>query len=249
MLGLSPRPEKTDLKAVVTGKVEREKFTVEKVHFQSRPRAVRHRQPVSAEEPRQAGAGDPLPLRARCGEKGRRELRQQGHLSASRRLVRRAWLRVPDHRQLAARRDRGNPPRHAPREHVVVDRVGYTPAGVEAWNCIRALDYLETRPEVDRERMGATGRSGGGAYSWWIAALDDRIKAAAPVAGDHRPAQSRDRWRGRRALRLHVHPRTSHRWDYAQVAALVAPRPLLIANTDSDNIFPLDGVLRVHDKT
>jgi hypothetical protein len=57
---------------------------------------------------------------------------------------------------------------------------GYTSAGVEAWNCIRALDYLETRPEVDKSRFGVTGRSGGGAYSWWIAALDDRIKAAAP---------------------------------------------------------------------
>src|SRR5215217_655671 len=60
---------------------------------------------------------------------------------------------------------------------------GYTPAGVEAWNGIRALDYLETRPEVDRSRIGMTGRSGGGAYSWWVAALDDRIKVAAPTAG------------------------------------------------------------------
>src|SRR5439155_1435406 len=60
---------------------------------------------------------------------------------------------------------------------------GYTPAGVEAWNGIRALDYLETRPEVDRSRIGITGRSGGGAYSWWIAALDDRIKVAVPTAG------------------------------------------------------------------
>src|SRR5688500_19927276 len=60
---------------------------------------------------------------------------------------------------------------------------GYTPAGVEGWNSIRALDYLETRKEVDGKRFGVTGRSGGGAYSWWIAALDDRIKAAAPVAG------------------------------------------------------------------
>jgi len=55
--------------------------------------------------------------------------------------------------------------------------------GVEAWNGIRALDYLETRPEVDRTKFGVTGRSGGGAYSWFIAALDERIKVAVPTAG------------------------------------------------------------------
>jgi hypothetical protein len=120
---------------------------------------------------------------------------------------------------------------------------GYTPAGVEAWNCVRALDYLETRPEVDKDRFGVTGRSGGGAYSWWIAAIDDRIKAAVPVAGIT-------------DLQNHVvdgcveghcdcmYMVNTYRWDYPQVAALVAPRPLLISNTDSDGIFPLDGVVR-----
>jgi hypothetical protein len=40
----------------------------------------------------------------------------------------------------------------------------------------------------------------------------------------------------------------TYRWDYAQVAALVAPRPLLITNSDKDGIFPLDGVVRLHRK-
>jgi len=40
----------------------------------------------------------------------------------------------------------------------------------------------------------------------------------------------------------------TYRWDYAQVAALVAPRPLLISNTDKDRIFPLDGVVDVYSK-
>ena len=60
---------------------------------------------------------------------------------------------------------------------------GYTPAGVEAWFGIRALDYLCTRPEVDTNRFGITGHSGGGAYTWTVTALDDRIKVAAPLAG------------------------------------------------------------------
>ncbi len=113
---------------------------------------------------------------------------------------------------------------------------GYTPAGVEAWNCIRALDYLQARPEVDREKLGVTGRSGGGAYSWWIATLDERIKAAVPVAGVT-------------DLENHVvdgvveghcdcmYMVNTYRWDYGQVAALVAPRALLLTNSDKDNIF------------
>src|SRR5262249_3445585 len=60
---------------------------------------------------------------------------------------------------------------------------GYTPAGVELWNAIRALDYLETRPEMDAKKIGVTGRSGGGATSWWLAAADDRVQVAVPVAG------------------------------------------------------------------
>ena len=122
---------------------------------------------------------------------------------------------------------------------------GYTPAGVEAWNCIRALDYLETRPEVDSERFGVTGRSGGGAYSWWIAALDDRIKCAVPVAGitSLRNLVVDGCVEGHCDCMFMVN---TFGWDYAKVAALVAPRPLLISNSDKDTIFPLEGVVDIH---
>jgi dienelactone hydrolase len=125
---------------------------------------------------------------------------------------------------------------------------GYTPAGVEAWNGIRGIDYLLSRPEVDGSRIGVTGRSGGGAYSWWVAALDERVRAAVPVAGIT-------------SLRNHVVDGcveahcdcmfmvNTQRWDFAQVAALVAPRKLLISNTDNDSIFPLEGVVDVYKQT
>ena len=76
--------------------------------------------------------------------------------------------------------------------------------GVEAWNGIRGLDYLQSRPEVDPERVGVTGAFRGGAYSWWIAALDERVKAAVPVAGITSMRQPRRRRVRGGTLRLHV---------------------------------------------
>ena len=125
---------------------------------------------------------------------------------------------------------------------------GYSPAGVEAWNGIRALDYLQSRAEADGERIGMTGRSGGGAYTWWVSALDERVKVAVPVAGiaslkNHVVDGTVE---GHCDCMFHVN---TYRWDFPAIAALVAPRPLLIANTDKDRIFPLDGVVDVYNKT
>ncbi|MCC9601368.1 acetylxylan esterase [Stieleria sp. JC731] len=122
---------------------------------------------------------------------------------------------------------------------------GYTPAGVEAFNCVRALDYLQSRQEVEGDRIGVTGRSGGGAYSWWIAAIDERIKVAVPVAGiTNMVNHVVDGCVEGHCDCMYMVNR--FRWDFSKVAALVAPRPLLISNTDSDRIFPLDGVVDLH---
>src|SRR5262245_50331931 len=131
---------------------------------------------------------------------------------------------------------------------------GYTPAGVELWNGIRALDYLETRPEVDTKRIGVTGRSGGGAYSWWLAAADDRVAAAVPVAGivDLRShlIEGSDRL-AKGVVAGHcdcMYFVNTYRWDFATVAALIAPRPLLLGNSDADDIFPVAGYRRLAEK-
>lgn len=122
---------------------------------------------------------------------------------------------------------------------------GYTPAGLEAWAGIRGLDFLETRPEVDKTRFGVTGRSGGGAYSWWVAALDERIKAAAPTAGvtTMRNHVIDGCVEGHCDCMFYVN---TYRWDFDRLVALVAPRPLLICNTDKDPIFPIDGVFKIY---
>ena len=248
MLGLSPLPPRTDLKPVVTGKVDHPEFTVENLHFQSRPGLY-----VTGNLYIPKGLTKPAPaILYVCGHG---QVRKNGVAYGSKVFYQHhgGWLArngyvclVIDTFELGE--IEGN--HHGTYRDGLWwwNARGYTPAGVEAWNSIRALDYLETRPEVDRERFGITGRSGGGAYSWYVAALDDRIKAAVPVAGIT-------------DLHNHVVDGTveghcdcmyvvnTHRWDYWQVAALIAPRPLLISNTDKDSLFPLEGVVRLHDAT
>ena len=128
---------------------------------------------------------------------------------------------------------------------------GYTPAGVELWNAMRALDYLQGRPEVDPNRLGVTGRSGGGATSWWLASTDERVKAAVPVAGigdlrAHVFAGEQERFL-RGCVTGHCDCMFFHNvggLDYSHVIALCAPRPVLLGNSDADPIFPVGGYRR-----
>jgi len=247
MLGLKPLPEKTDLKPVVTGKVEHEQFTVENIHFQSRPGLY-----VTGNLYIPKGLEKPAPaILYVCGHAiAKKDNISYGNKTAYQHHG--AWFARHGYVCLTIdtlQRGEIEGIHHGTYRYKMWwwNSRGYTPAGVEAWNCIRALDYLETRKEVDSSRFGVTGRSGGGAYSWWISALDDRIKVAVPVAGIT-------------DLQNHVvdgcveghcdcmYIVNTFGWDYPLVAALVAPRPLLISNSDKDTIFPLGGVVRVHEK-
>src|SRR5215475_15363711 len=124
---------------------------------------------------------------------------------------------------------------------------GYTPAGVECWNGVRGIDYLVSRPDVDAERIGVTGISGGGAATFWIAAADERVKVAVPVSGmsDLQSYVSNKVINGHCDCMFLVN---TYRWEWTTIAALVAPRPLLFANSDNDGIFPMDGNRRIFKK-
>lgn len=247
MLSLNPLPERTDLKATVTGKVEHEAFTVENLHFQSMPGlyvTANLYLPKNLSQPAPtilyvSGHGPVISNGVSYGNK----VAYQHHGAW---FARNGYIcLILDTLQLGEIQGLHH---GTYRENLWWwNSRGYTPAGVEAWNSIRALDYLQTRPEVDPKRFGVTGRSGGGAYSWWVSALDERIKVAAPVAGitDLQNHVVDGVVEGHCDCMFTVN---TYRWDYPQVAALFAPRPLLIVNTDSDTIFPLDGVMWLHGK-
>ena len=117
---------------------------------------------------------------------------------------------------------------------------GYTPAGVEVWNVIRALDYLETRPEIDASKLGITGRSGGAAMSWFPTAIDERLKVAVPVMGISTYAANveANTQKGHCDCMFLINSRMH---DMLHQGALIAPRPLLMAHGVKDALFPLPG--------
>jgi dienelactone hydrolase len=248
MLCLDPMPPRTDLKAVKTGEFEHEGIIVEKLQFQAMPGLY-----VTANLFRPKVVEKPLPtILYVCGHATKVN---DGISYGNKAGYEHHGVWYAKHGFVCLVIDTVELGEIHGEHHGTFSKGrfwwwsrGYTPAGVEAWQGIRALDYLETRPEVDKTRFGVTGRSGGGAYSWYIAALDERIKAAAPTAGIT-------------TLRNHVvdgcveghcdcmFMNNTYRWDYDKVAALVAPRALCIVNTDKDTIFPIDGVFKIYQST
>ncbi|HUU26657.1 MAG TPA: hypothetical protein VM123_02490 [archaeon] len=115
---------------------------------------------------------------------------------------------------------------------------GYSPLGVEVYNARRVIDYLVTRPEVDTEKIGATGISGGGVCTFFLTLTDNRIKAAAPVSGE---CSSVGQIEGRLAVEHCdcMYPVNSFGLLFSEMGALAAPRPFLPCNAESDPLYPL----------
>jgi Prolyl oligopeptidase family len=255
MIGLWPLPPRTDLKATITGTIDAGSFTVEKLHFQSKPGLY-----VTGNlyVPRNAKA-----LSAVLYVCGHGNIVKDGVSYGSKVFYQHhpTWFAqngyvclILDTLELG----------EIPGEHHGTSRIGewwwqsmgFTPAGVECWNAMRALDYLETRPEVDPKRMAVTGRSGGGATSWWLAAADDRPQCIIPVAGiadlySHLIEGELDPYKKGGVISGHcdcMYMVNTYQWDFPLVAALCAPRPLMLGNSDVDGIFPVGGYRRLADK-
>ncbi len=117
---------------------------------------------------------------------------------------------------------------------------GKTLQGKYVWDARRALDYLETRPEVDPARLGMIGHSLGGQETLFTTAADVRIKAAVSSCGfGSLRTLARDRILHNFALFV---PGLAEQGDYGAVLALIAPRPFLVAARSEDPIFPIDGI-------
>jgi len=118
---------------------------------------------------------------------------------------------------------------------------GLTWPGIVFWDDIRTVDYLVSRADVDRDRIGCLGISMGGYRACFLAALDERIRAACvtgfmstlrPMIQAHVDTHS---W-------VHFVPGLQRYLDLPDVATLHAPRPLLVQQCQQDRLFPPAGM-------
>jgi cephalosporin-C deacetylase-like acetyl esterase len=125
--------------------------------------------------------------------------------------------------------------------------LGQTISGWTVWDSMRAIDYLLSLPEVDSERIGITGKSGGGFNSLFTAALDHRVRAACVVASI---LQFNDwiKHGGPHCTCVYL-PGLYQEMEWFEIAGLVLPRPLLMIQGEEDSLFPVGGARRAAEDT
>ena len=219
--GLWPLPEKMPLKAQVFGRIEREDYTVEKVFFESLPGFF-----VCGNLYRPLGEGSFPALACPHGhwEHGRLENTELGSIAgrcinfARQGLVAFSYDMVGYndsdqfvHREIGGRREA---------------LWGIGALSLQLWNSIRVVDFLASLEDVDAERIGCTGASGGGTQTFLLMAVDERIKAAAPVNMVSAFMQGGCRCENQGHLRLDI--------NNVEIASCMAPRPLLMVSCTGD---------------
>jgi len=183
---VGPFPDKTPLHPTVTRTIKKEGYRLEHVVFESQPRFF-----VTATLFIPEGIRGQAPAVIYCSGHSLEGYRVATYQHVILNLVKKGFVVLAfDPVGQGERLEYFNPETNQPtiggptKQHSYPGAQAFIAGSSQArymiWDGIRAVDYLLTRAEVDPDRIGITGRSGGGTQSSYIAAIDDRIYAAAP---------------------------------------------------------------------
>lgn len=255
LMGEWPR-EKVDLQPVILEKTEFETYTCEKIVIQSErnmkipfymliPRNARKGNPaVLCLHGHGAGKDDVMGIQH--GERQREVDYKELNYHIAPRLAEDGFVVLaPDARGFGERSlGYGKPHRHGEKDgcdlvFLKSIMMGLNPLTLNVWDIMRCIDYLETREEVDPGRIGCAGLSFGGAWSLFSTIVEDRIKASA-VCGYFNTFESFAINWGNFCGSMTV-PHLLKYGEMGDVAALIAPRPLLLSNGRLDHGFPVEA--------
>jgi len=249
--GLLPMPERTPLRAVIHGRIERDDYTIEKVFFESLPGhfvtgnlylpkkfsgripgiiCPHGHWPNGRFMDNKAGVKKQFDMGAETLENAARSPLQARCVQLARMgcaVFHYDMLGYADSVQFC---DANGKPlhRHGPQEkgflsaEAELNLCGYF--GLQTWNSVRALDFITSLPFVDRSRIGCTGASGGGTQTMIISGIDERVKAAFPCVMVSTAMQGGCTCENSHYLRIGQ--------GNIDIAALTAPRPLGLTAAD-----------------
>jgi dienelactone hydrolase len=233
-----PWPEKTPLNARITGTIERDTYKIEKVIFDSRPGF-----PVTANLYLPKGKNRTLPaVIGTCGH-GDPAKATPIYQSFAQGLARQGYIvlifdpigqgeRVQMlSKDLKPLHGIGVPEHNYTGKQMLLN--GEHLSAWFTWDCIRCVDYLLSRPEVDPKHIGVTGNSGGGTQATWFCGVESRLTMAAPscfVVGfetnlkNELPADIEQCPPGAISLGL----------DHLDFIAAMAPKPVILMGQEKD---------------
>ena len=223
--GLDPMPEKTPLHAQVFDRVETQDGTIEKVLLETLPGVylggnlyrpkeggamplARHPAVLNPHGHWTYGRLENQPLDS--GPEFGMNLARQGYVAF-------LWDMVGYNDTLQLPHAFGS---------LVEQLWGFGPFGIQLWNAIRALDFVSSLDDVDPQRIGVAGASGGGTQTFTLAAVDDRVAFDAPVSMVSAIYAGGDFCENAPGMRVHA--------NNMEIAAMMAPKPMLLVAATGD---------------
>ena len=243
-------PAKSPLNPVITGTIKKEGFVVEKLYFESRPGFY-----VTAALFLPSTKKGKLPAIIYCCGHSDKGFRNEVYQHCILNLVKKGFIVLAfdpvgqgeriQYFDADGKSIFGPTHEHSyPGSQSFIS--GRTPANYFIWDGIRAVDYLLTRKEVDAARIGITGRSGGGTQTAYIAAMDERILAAAPecyITTFDKLLRSI----GPQDAEQNLMYALKKGFDLSDLIEVRAPKPTLLITTTRD-IFSIQGARDVYEE-